>query len=252
MPEGRRPLTAVTLDQVGKDYAGNPVLSGISVSFPASSLTAIIGRSGSGKSTLLRMVNGLVAPDAGTLSVLGERIDYSELPALRRRIGYAVQGTGLFPHLTVADNIGLLARLERWDSRRVGERLDELVAMVQLDRSWLPRYPHELSGGQQQRVGLARAMMLNPPLLLLDEPFAALDPLTRLDIHQQLLELQRLEPRCILLVTHDMREALKLADRILVLEAGRKVLMESRETLLARHPGLEAEQLLLRLLEGST
>lgn len=242
-------MTAVTLDQVGKDYAGTPVLSDVSVSFPAKALTAIIGRSGSGKSTLLRTVNGLVVPDRGVVSVLGQRIDYRDLITLRRRIGYAVQRSGLFPHLTVADNITLIARLEGWEAARVARRLEELVGMMQLDSAWLSRFPHELSGGQQQRVGLARAMLSDPPLLLLDEPFAALDPLTRLDIHNQLLDLQSREPRCILLVTHDMREALKLADQVLVLEAGRVVLMEPGSALAVRYPDLEPELLLLRLLE---
>jgi osmoprotectant transport system ATP-binding protein len=239
---------AVTLHQVGKEYAGNPVIRDISVCFPEDSVTAIIGRSGSGKSTLLRMINGLVRPDRGSLEVLGEPIDYGALVALRRRIGYAVQGTGLFPHLTVSENISLSAKLEGWDAPRILARMARLRELVQLDTDLLDRYPFELSGGQQQRVGLARAMVLNPPLLLLDEPFAALDPLTRLDIHEQLQHLQHLEPRSILLVTHDMREALKLADRVLLLEGGRVLVEESSDRLLARYPDLEAEYLLLELL----
>jgi osmoprotectant transport system ATP-binding protein len=234
------------------DYAGTPVLRDVSVSFPARSLVALVGRSGSGKSTLLRSINGLVRPTRGRVEVLGEPLDYSELPALRRRIGYAVQGTGLFPHLTVRDNIALAARLDRWEPARIDARLEHVMALVQLDPDWLARFPHELSGGQQQRAGLARAMFMDPPLLLLDEPFAALDPLTRLDVHEQLLALQAAEPRCIVMVTHDMREALKLADRVVVLEEGRVLEDLAAQALQTRYPGLEPEQLLLALLgEGA-
>lgn len=242
-------VDAVTLDNLGKQYSGSPVLSGVSVSFPAKSVTAIIGRSGSGKSTLLRMVNGLAIPDQGSISVLGRPIDFGELVALRRNIGYAVQGVGLFPHLTASENITLKARLEGWSGERVIRRLERLQEIMQLDSAWLNRYPRELSGGQQQRVGLARAMMLDPPVLLLDEPFAALDPLTRLDIHDQLQQLQSIEPRCILLVTHDMREAMKLGDQLLVLEGGRVLLKTDAAALRSRFPDLDADRLLLRLLE---
>ncbi len=242
-------MSTVNLRNLGKEYAGVPVLNNISLNFAADSVTAIIGRSGSGKSTLLRTINGLVTPDGGQVEVLGEAIDYGALPGLRRRIGYAVQGSGLFPHMTVAENINLLARLEGWEPQRIEQRLAQLMDMVQLDAALASRYPYELSGGQQQRVGLCRAMMLNPPLLLLDEPFAALDPLTRLDLHAQVLELQSLEPRSILLVTHDMREAMKLADTIAVLDGGKLVLQTSTADLRDRYPDLEAEQLLLTLLE---
>ncbi len=244
-------MTAVALHQLGMEFAGTPVLSDISVTFPHESVTAVIGRSGSGKSTLLRSINGLVRPTAGRVEVMGKPIDYRDLPALRRGIGYAVQGTGLFPHLSVQANITLPARLADWDPSRLDARLDYLLDLVHLDRAWLSRYPHELSGGQQQRAGLARAMILEPALLLLDEPFAALDPLTRLDVHKRLLELQRAEPRCMLLVTHDMREAMHLADRVVVLERGRLLEMAAVDELKARHPDLEPEEVLLKLLGES-
>lgn len=241
-------MTAVAVHQLGKLYAGTPVLSDIDVTFPDASVTALIGRSGSGKSTLLRSINGLVRPDHGWLEVLGEPIDYQSLPDLRRRIGYAVQGSGLFPHMTVTENITLAARLAGWEAERLASRLDHLIDMVQLDRDWLPRYPHELSGGQQQRVGLARALMLDPPLLLLDEPFAALDPLTRLGVQEQVVELQVQEPRCIVMVTHDMREAMKLADRVVVLDAGKVLRDTDVANLAATYPDREPEQILLDLL----
>jgi osmoprotectant transport system ATP-binding protein len=168
----------------------------------------------------LQLINGLVRPTEGTVHVFGRPIDYGRLPELRRRIGYAVQGTGLFPHLTVERNITLLARLVGWDTDRIRGRAQELLSLVGLSWDHANRYPHELSGGQQQRVGLCRAMMLNPPIFLLDEPFGALDPVTRQEIHQEFLRLQASEPRTMILVTHDLREAIKLAQRLLVLDHG--------------------------------
>ena len=244
-------MSAVTFAGLGKQYAGADALHSLSAELPVAAVTALIGRSGSGKSTLLRTVNGLCRPDRGEVRVFGTAIDYADLPALRRRIGYLVQGTGLFPHLDVAANICLLARLEGWSGQRCSRRLEQLLAMTQLDAALAGRYPHELSGGQQQRVGLCRAMMLNPPLLLLDEPFAALDPLTRMELHEQLLALQDIEPRSIILVTHDMREALRLADLIVVLEAGAILHRCSRAELLQQSAGLEPEQLLLKLLRAA-
>ncbi len=245
-------MTAVALHQLGMDFAGTPVLSDITVSFPEDSVTAVIGRSGSGKSTLLRSINGLVRPTRGHVEVMGKPIDYSQLPTLRRGIGYAVQGSGLFPHLSVESNITLSARLAGWDKDRIDGRLARLLELVHLDRELLARYPHELSGGQQQRAGLARAMVLEPTLLLLDEPFGALDPLTRLDVHAQFRELRHLEPRCMLLVTHDMREAMKLADRIVVLERGRLLVQAEVSELKAKHPRQEPEHILLELLGESS
>jgi osmoprotectant transport system ATP-binding protein len=145
------------------------------------------------------------------------------LPELRRQVGYAVQGTGLFPHLTALKNITLLARLVGWSKDQSRTRALELMKLVGLPSDYVDRYPFELSGGQQQRVGLCRAMMLNPPIFLLDEPFGALDPVTRLEIHQEFLRLQASEPRTIVLVTHDLREALKLAQRLVLLDRGRIV-----------------------------
>jgi len=180
-----------------------------------------VGPSGSGKSTLLQLINALVRPSAGTVYVFGKPIDPGRLPELRRQIGYAVQGTGLFPHLTAERNITLLARLVGWSADRIQQRARQLMGLVGLSWEYAARYPHELSGGQQQRVGLCRAMMLNPPLFLLDEPFGALDPITRQEIHQEFQRLQASEPRTMVLVTHDLREALKLAHRLVVLDHGR-------------------------------
>jgi osmoprotectant transport system ATP-binding protein len=208
---------------VGKSYPNETALADVSLSFADDTTTAIVGPSGSGKSTLLQLINGLVRPTQGQVFVFGEPIGYERLPELRRQIGYAVQGTGLFPHLTVEGNITLLARLVGWEADRIRHRSAQLMALVDLPAEYARRYPHELSGGQQQRVGLCRAMMLNPPIFLLDEPFGALDPITRREIHHEFLRLQASEARTIVLVTHDLREALKLAQRLVVLERGRVV-----------------------------
>jgi osmoprotectant transport system ATP-binding protein len=242
-------VSTVKVSNLGKDYDSVPALADVSVAFDQGAVTAIIGRSGSGKSTLLKMINGLSRPDRGQVEVFGRAVDYQALPSLRRQIGYLVQGSGLFPHMSVRENICLLAELEEWSETEQQSRFLQLLDMVQLEATMADRYPHELSGGQQQRVALCRAMMLNPPLLLLDEPFAALDPLTRLDVHEQLLQLQALEPRTVILVSHDMREALKLADTILVMEQGVLISQYSRQQLREEFPDLEAEQLLLTLLE---
>src|SRR5258707_13414330 len=206
---------------VSKIYIKEAALRDVPVGFGDGATPAVVGPSGSGKSTLLQLINGLVRPSSGTVHVHGKPINYDRLPELRRQIGYTVQGTGLFPHLTVERNITLLARLVGWKAERIRARAQELMERVGLPWMFATRYPHELSGGQQQRVGLCRAMMLQPPLFLLDEPFGALDPVTRNEIQQQLVLLQQLEPRTIVLVTHDLHEALRLAQRLLVLDHGR-------------------------------
>ncbi len=216
-------MLPVVLTNVSKAYGSDFALRDVSVEFADRATTAVVGPSGSGKSTLLQLINGLVRPGAGTVTVFGQPIDYARLPQLRRQIGYAVQGTGLFPHMTVARNITLLARLAGWETKRIETRTHELMDLVGLPRMHGNRYPHELSGGQQQRVGLCRAMMLNPPLLLLDEPFGALDPVTRREIQEEFLRLQTVEPRTVILVTHDLSEALKLAQRLTVLDRGRVI-----------------------------
>ncbi len=241
---------AISLTAVSKSFAGQPVLQSLSLDLPAQRITAVIGRSGCGKSTLIKMVNGLLSPDNGSVAIDGQPLDYQDLPRLRRGIGYAVQGTGLFPHMSAADNISLLAQLEGWSPERIEARLDELINLVQLEPSLLSRHPHQLSGGQQQRVGLCRALILNPPILLLDEPFAALDPLTRLEVQEQLLIMQQAEPRTCVLVTHDMAEAMRLASNILVMGHGEILAHGDAETLRRDNPDLDADHLLLTLLEG--
>ncbi len=242
---------AISLSAVSKHFADNIVLQTLDLELPARQLTVVIGRSGCGKSTLLKLINGLIRPDKGDVAVHGRPIDYTNLPTLRKSIGYAVQGTGLFPHLTARENISLLARLENWDTPKIDARIIELLSLVQLDHSVLEKFPNQLSGGQQQRIGLCRALVLNPPLLLLDEPFAALDPLTRLDVQEQLLIMQGAEPRTCVLVTHDMAEAMRLADHILVMGDGEILAHTTPEALRRDDPDMDADHLLLKLLDGA-
>ena len=243
-------MAVLSLQAVAKYYRGAAALSDINLEFNRDQITVLVGRSGCGKSTLLKMCNGLVVPDQGGVQVFGEPIDYQQLPMLRRRLGYAVQGNGLFPHLSAGANIRLLAELTEWSEAEINQRLEELMSLTRLSRAQLEKYPHQLSGGQQQRVGLCRAMMLRPEILLLDEPFAALDPLTRTDIHQQVLALHRAEPRTIVMVSHDMREAMLLADNIVVMDKGQIVQQHEKQSLLQANSDIAPEKLLYDMLPG--
>jgi osmoprotectant transport system ATP-binding protein len=213
-------LNPIIFTNISHSYSGVPVLDDISFEIEENIITAIIGRSGAGKSTLLQMMNGLIAPLSGEIRIFGSKIDYKKINELRLNIGYAVQGTALFPHMTVYDNISLLGRISGKAKEEIGERVDVLMKLVDLDPAFKTKYPYQLSGGEQQRVGLCRAILLNPKLFLLDEAFGALDPSTRQEIHEQLLKLQKFEPRTIVLVTHDLQEAYNLGDRIMILENG--------------------------------
>ena len=214
---------SIEFNQVSKSYGTNAILQDFSLSIPENTTTALVGESGSGKSTLLQLTNGLIRADSGEIFVLGETVAEDSLISLRRKTGYAVQGAGLFPHLTVTENVCLVARLIGWSVKDMEDRMATLFEVLDLDPEFVDRFPHSLSGGQQQRVSLCRAMMLNPPLLLLDEPFSALDPLTRAAIHIEFLRIREIEDRTILLVTHDMQEALKLAEHIVILRNGEVV-----------------------------
>src|SRR3990172_1858678 len=231
-------MIPIAFDHVSKFYGSEVALEEIHLAFEENQTSAVVGTSGSGKSTLIQLINGLVKPDKGTVLVFGEPIDYQHLPELRLLMGYAVQRTGLFPHLTVEQNIALLARLNHWEPGRTKARAEELMRLVNLPLGLRARYPHELSGGQKQRVGLCRAMMLNPKIFLLDEAFGALDPITRNEIHEEFLRLQESEARTIVLVTHDLREALKLAKRIVILHRGRLMQYGTSEDIL-KHPANE-------------
>ncbi|MEM1153818.1 MAG: ATP-binding cassette domain-containing protein [Pseudomonadota bacterium] len=241
-------MSVLCLNAVSKHYADTRALDNVSIDFAENSITAIIGRSGCGKSTLLRACNGMVVPEHGSVSVLGERLDQTVLSNLRRKMGYAVQGTGLFPHLNAKQNISIMAELEGWPIDAIENRLAELQGLTQLSDEQISKFPHELSGGQQQRVGLCRAMMLKPPILLLDEPFAAIDPITRDDIHHQLRTLHAAEPSTAVLITHDMREAMLLADHLAVMDSGKIVITTTPEQLRHEYPGKAPEDVLPLLM----
>ena len=212
-------MNAVEFLNVGKRF-DDWIFRGIDLALPAGQTSALVGASGCGKSTLLQLVNAVYRPNEGELRVFGEPVPTADVEAFRRRIGYAVQGAGLFPHLTVADNVGLLAQLEGWTADAVQARRRELFDLVGLAEELEDRYPHQLSGGQQQRAGLCRALMLKPAMLLLDEPFSAIDPITRADLYPQFEQLREHESVSTVLVTHDLREAQRLADYLVVLGDG--------------------------------
>jgi osmoprotectant transport system ATP-binding protein len=213
---------AVEFRSVEFSIGGVTILDNLNLSVSAGETLVLLGRSGSGKTTALKMVNGLVFPTRGEVLVDGKSTREWDLIRLRRSIGYVIQETGLFPHFTVAANVGLVPELEGWERRRIDARADELLNHVGLDApSFRARYPRELSGGQKQRVGVARALAADPRILLFDEPFGALDPIIRAELQQQFIALRRVLGRTSIFVTHDVREALKLGSRIALLRSGR-------------------------------
>ena len=218
------------LDVRGLRYElqGRALVDDVSFAVAAGETLVLLGRSGSGKSTTLRLINRLLTPTAGVVRISGDDAATQDVTRLRRRIGYVIQEIGLFPHFTVAANVGLLPRLERWPSGRIVERVHELLALVGLDPAiFASRYPHQLSGGQRQRVGVARALAIDPPLLLLDEPFGALDPVTRGEMQREFRTLVGRLGKALVFVTHDVREALHLGTRIALLESGRLIFLDT-------------------------
>lgn len=200
------------------------IVSNISLTVAPSETLVLLGRSGSGKTTLLKLINRLLLPASGQVRVQGRATSDWDPIRLRRGIGYVIQEAGLFPHFTVAQNIALVPSLEKWDSARIASRVHELLTLVGLDPAeFATRHPHELSGGQRQRVGVARALAADPPILLMDEPFGALDPVTRAELQREFTALAHRLKKTIVFVTHDLREALLLASRIILLEKGRIV-----------------------------
>jgi len=216
----------ITLDNVVKRYAGQrtSAVDSLSLTIPAGEIVMFIGPSGCGKTTSLKMINRLIEPTSGSISINGEDIRTKSQDELRRRIGYVIQGGSLFPHMTVARNIAIVPKLLGWDKKRIATRVDELLDLVGLDPArYRDRYPRELSGGQQQRVGVARGLAADPPVILMDEPFGAVDPITRQRLQDELLSIQRELHKTIVMVTHDIDEAIKLGDRVLILQDGAKV-----------------------------
>ena len=249
----------ITIENLTKCYGAATVVDGVSMQIPRNSLTVIVGTSGSGKSTLLRMVNRLVEPTSGRVLLDGSDTRAQPPHLLRRRIGYAIQGHGLFPHRTVAENIATVPRLLGWDAARIAARVSELLEAFALEpAAFAGQFPHQLSGGQQQRVGVARALAAGPQLLLMDEPFGALDPIIRAKAQDDLLDIRRRFGTTIVLVTHDMDEAFRLGDHVAVMSGGRmlqygppaELLTRPADPLVSRMTGLADRA--MRLLSLST
>jgi len=207
---------------------GTPVLRGVTFTVEAGETLVLVGRSGAGKSSILKLINRMLVPDAGTIEVNGRQTTDTDGVALRRAAGYVIQEVALFPHLTVRDNVALVPRLLGWDETRVRSRVDELLGLVGLPpEDFAARMPGDVSGGQRQRVGVARALAGDPPILLMDEPFGALDPVTRTELHEEFRRIQRLVKKTTILVTHDMLEAFALGDRIGVLHDGEMAALDT-------------------------
>ncbi|AKS34653.1 ABC transporter ATP-binding protein [Mycolicibacterium goodii] len=227
----------ILLDGVTKRYdAKSPAaVDDITIEFPAGEIVMLVGPSGCGKTTTMKMINRLIEPTGGRILIGDDDVTHRDPDGLRRHIGYVIQGAGLFPHYTVGENIAIVPRLLKWDKRRIAERVDELLDLVNLEPAqYRDRHPRELSGGQQQRVGVARALAADPPVLLMDEPFGAVDPITRQHLQDELLRLQDELHKTIVFVTHDFDEAVKVGDRIAILTEGSRIVQyDTPEAVLA-------------------
>ena len=215
--------TSIQFKHVQKSFGDNLVIPDLSFTVQEGEFVTILGSSGSGKTTLLKMINGLLTPSAGEILIGGKKLADQDLVDLRRHIGYVVQQIGLFPHMTIAQNIGVVPKMLNWPHEKIVSRVTELLKLVQLDpESFADRYPSQLSGGQQQRVGVARALATNPPYVLFDEPFGALDALTRLELQREVKRIHdSLANKTFLFVTHDINEALFLGQRVMVMHDGK-------------------------------
>ena len=211
----------IEVESISKAYDKHTVVSDISFEIAVGKTLVLLGTSGSGKTTILKMINRLVDPDAGSIRVEGDDISQIKPEVLRRKMGYVIQQSGLFPHYSVGENIGLVPTLLGWSTDRIEQRVQELVEVVGLPEYYTNRYPHELSGGQQQRVGIARALAVDPPIVLMDEPFGALDPITKQQMIREFASLGMLRKKTVVLVTHDVLEAFTLGDHICLLDQGK-------------------------------
>lgn len=225
----------IEFKNVFKKYKNTNVLSNISFKIETGNIVCLIGESGCGKTTTLKMINRLINPTKGHILIDGEDINNKNVIELRRNIGYVIQQTGLFPHLSIRENIDLIARLKKMPEDEINKKTKEMMDMVGLDMSYLDRYPTELSGGQQQRVGVARAFLTDPSIILMDEPFSALDPMTRNSLQDELLRIQEKFKKTIVFVTHDMDEAIKIADKICIMDGGHIIQYDTPENIL-KHP----------------
>ncbi|OEI75758.1 glycine/betaine ABC transporter ATP-binding protein [Bacillus subtilis] len=229
----------LTLENVSKTYkGGKKAVNNVNLKIAKGEFICFIGPSGCGKTTTMKMINRLIEPSAGKIFIDGENIMEQDPVELRRKIGYVIQQIGLFPHMTIQQNISLVPKLLKWPEQQRKERARELLKLVDMGPEYLDRYPHELSGGQQQRIGVLRALAAEPPLILMDEPFGALDPITRDSLQEEFKKLQKTLHKTIVFVTHDMDEAIKLADRIVILKAGEIVQIGTPDDIL-RNPADE-------------
>lgn len=232
----------ILLDRVVKSYsgAGMPAVDDITLEIPAGQIVVLVGPSGCGKTTTLKMINRLIEPTSGRIIIGDEDVTDIDGDELRRRIGYVIQAGGLFPHMSVATNVGIVPRMLGWDKDRISERVDELLDLVGLEpQEYRHRYPRELSGGQQQRIGVARALAADPPVLLMDEPFGAVDPITRQRLQDELLSIQDELNKTIVIVTHDFDEAVKLGNWIVVLSTGAEVVQYDSPARILAEPANE-------------
>jgi len=236
-------IPMIQFQQAGKHYYGKYVLQPLTLDIMPGEFISLVGSSGGGKTTMLKLMNGLLLPDTGSVTVMGQDTRHVDLIALRRQIGYVIQGAALFPHLTVADNIGYVPGLSK--QKLSSERLNELMQLVDLPVELLQRFPSSLSGGQQQRVGIARALASSPSIMLMDEPFGAVDEITRTVLQDSIQELHKQLGTTIVFVTHNMREALRLSDRVLVINQGIVQQIDTPDEI-QRHPANDYVARLLR------
>lgn len=226
----------IQFNKVSKNYKEKKILQDVSLTIEDNAITCLIGESGCGKTTTLKMINRLIEPTVGTITIDGEDIKKKNVIELRRSMGYVIQQTGLFPHMTIRENIELISRLEKKDPKIIAQRTLEMMEMIGLKaEDYLDRYPSELSGGQQQRIGIARAFATDPKIILMDEPFSALDPMTRINLQDELIRLQEKLHKTIIFVTHDMDEAIKLSDKIAIMDNGKVIQFDTPEMIL-KHP----------------
>lgn len=225
-------MDIITLEHVKKSFDGQEILKDFNLSVKEGEFLTVIGRSGCGKTTMLKLMNGLLTPDTGKVYVEGKNIAETDIISLRRRIGYVIQNRGLFPHMTVEKNITYVPVISGKKNKKENHELAlKLLKLVGLEEEKLYRYPSELSGGQQQRVGIARALAANPKILLMDEPFGALDEITRQTMQDEILRLQKELELTIIFITHDIREAMKLGDRVMVMDGGKAIQLDTPENI---------------------
>ncbi len=227
----------ITLTELTKQYLGTaqPAVDHITLTVPEGEVCVLIGPSGCGKTTTMRLINRMIEPTGGRIELMGRDVTHMDAVELRRGIGYVIQQVGLFPHLTIAENIATVPKLLGWDDARTERRIDELLELVALEpATYRHRYPRDLSGGQKQRIGVARALAADPPVMLMDEPFGAIDPITRTRLQDEFLRIQERVKKTVVFVTHDLDEAIKMGDRIAILREGKLVQYDTPEHILAR------------------